>query len=57
MKPAVEKGLVEEKLLDEAVLRVLELKFKRGLFEYPYMEEDMLEADEAGIPEASEKTI
>ena len=45
MKPAVEKGLVEEKLLDEAVLRVLELKFKRGLFEYPYMEEDMLEAD------------
>ena len=52
MKPAVEKGLVEEKLLDEAVLRVLELKFKRGLFEHPYMEED-----EAGIPEASENTI
>ena len=36
---AVEKGLVDEKLLDEAVLRVLELKFKRGLFEHPYMEE------------------
>lgn len=33
---AVEKGLVDEKLLDEAVLRVLELKFKRGLFEHPY---------------------
>ena len=53
----MKKGLVEEKLLDEAVLRVLELKFKRGLFEHPYMEEDMLEADEAGIPEASENTI
>ena len=53
LEEAVEKGLVEEKLLDEAVLRVLELKFKRGLFEHPYMEEDMLEADEAGIPEAS----
>ena len=57
LEEAVEKGLVEEKLLDEAVLRVLELKFKRGLFEHPYMEEDMLEADEAGIPEASENTI
>ena len=55
LEEAVEKGLVEEKLLDEAVLRVLELKFKRGLFEHPYMEEDMLEADEAGIPEASLK--
>ena len=54
LEEAVEKGLVEEKLLDEAVLRVLELKFKRGLFEHPYME-DMLEADEAGIPEASLK--
>lgn len=55
LEEAVEKGLVEEKLLDEAVLRVLELKFKRGLFEHPYMEEDMLEADEAGISEASLK--
>lgn len=52
---AVEKGLVDEKLLDEAVLRVLELKFKRGLFEHPYMEENMLEAEEAGINEASLK--
>lgn len=52
---AVEKGLVDEKLLDEAVLRVLELKFKRGLFEHPYMEENMLEAEEAGINAASLK--
>ena len=46
---AVEKGL------DEAVLRVLELKFKSGLFEHPYMEENMLEAEEAGINAASLK--
>ena len=52
---AVGKGLVDEKLLDEAVLRVLELKFKRGLFEHPYMEENMLEAEEAGINAASLK--
>ena len=52
---AVEKGLVDERLLDEAVLRVLELKFKRGLFEHPYMEENMLEAEEAGINAASLK--
>lgn len=52
---AVEKGLVDERLLDEAVLRVLELKFKRGLFEHPYMEENMFEAEEAGINAASLK--
>ena len=47
---------MDERLLDEAVLRVLELKFKRGLFEHPYMEENMLEAEEAGINAASLKT-
>ena len=46
---------MDERLLDEAVLRVLELKFKRGLFEHPYMEENMLEAEEAGINAASLK--
>lgn len=39
---AVARGLVEEKLLDEAVLRVLELKFQRGLFEHPYLDEEEL---------------
>lgn len=33
----------------------LELKFKRGLFEHPYVEENMLEAEEAGINAASLK--
>lgn len=39
LEEAVQKGLVSEERLDEAVLRVLTLKFKRGLFEHPYLEE------------------
>lgn len=35
---AVREKLVAEEVLDQAVLRVLELKFKRGLFERPYLE-------------------
>lgn len=35
----MKNGLIEETLLDEAVLRVLTLKFQRGLFEHPYVEE------------------
>lgn len=48
---AVEQGIVEEKLLDEAVLRVLELKFRRGLFEHPKMDEEkpMSGAGESGV--------
>ncbi|MDD7740797.1 MAG: glycoside hydrolase family 3 N-terminal domain-containing protein [Lachnospiraceae bacterium] len=50
---AVEKDLVEESVLDEAVLRVLEMKFRRGLFEHPFMEEDMESGEEAGITPVS----
>lgn len=39
---AVERGLVDEKTLDNAVLRILEIKFERGLFEHPYLEETEL---------------
>lgn len=39
---AVDQGLLEESQIDEAVLRVLKLKFEKGLFEHPYMEENML---------------
>ena len=35
-KEAIRKGEVDEKLVDESVLRMLELKFKLGLFENPY---------------------
>ncbi len=37
---AVERGEVSEDLVDEAVLRVLTLKFERGLFEHPFLPED-----------------
>lgn len=36
----VEEGKVDEKLIDEAVLRILELKNKLGLFENPYKDAD-----------------
>jgi beta-glucosidase len=36
LEEAVEKGLVEEAVLDAAVARVLRLKFRLGLFERPY---------------------
>ncbi|MFF4360576.1 glycoside hydrolase family 3 N-terminal domain-containing protein [Streptomyces sp. NPDC001604] len=36
LEEAVEKGLVEESVLDAAVARVLRLKFRLGLFERPY---------------------
>ncbi|MER6419622.1 glycoside hydrolase family 3 N-terminal domain-containing protein [Streptomyces sp. NPDC001137] len=36
LEEAVERGLVEESVLDAAVARVLRLKFRLGLFERPY---------------------
>lgn len=40
LETAVENGLIDEKQIDEAAMRVLTLKFKRGLFENPYMEKE-----------------
>lgn len=37
---AVEKGIVEESLVDEAVLRLLIKKFELGLFDNPYVEDE-----------------
>jgi len=39
LEEAINLVYVDEKTLDEAVLRVLTLKFKRGLFENPYLDE------------------
>lgn len=39
LEQAFESGLISEERLNEAVLRVLTLKFERGLFENPYLEE------------------
>ena len=43
LEDAVKDGLLDESLLDEAVKRVLTLKFEQGLFEYPYLPEDSKE--------------
>ncbi|QQO08493.1 glycoside hydrolase family 3 N-terminal domain-containing protein [Breznakiella homolactica] len=40
LEEAVQSGAVQEERLDEAVFRVLECKFRLGLFEHPYMDED-----------------
>ncbi|MGN0377802.1 MAG: beta-glucosidase BglX [Suilimivivens sp.] len=40
LKELMEEGRVDARLLDEAVLRVLELKNKLGLFENPYKDAD-----------------
>ena len=43
LEDAVKDGLLDESLLDEAVKRVLTLKFEQGLFEHPYLPEDYKE--------------
>lgn len=40
LEEAVERGLVSEARVDEAAGRVLELKFRRGLFEEPFVPEN-----------------
>ncbi len=47
LKKLVESGRVSESLIDESVLRILELKNKLGLFENPY--KDANEADEKAL--------
>lgn len=47
LKNLVEEKKIDEALINEAVLRILELKNKLGLFENPY--KDASEADEAEI--------
>lgn len=39
LEEALERGLVTQEQIDAAALRVLTLKFERGLFEHPYLEE------------------
>ena len=42
LEEAVQQGLVSLARLDEAVIRILEMKFRRGLFEAPFVEENSL---------------
>ncbi len=39
LEDAIEKGYLEESVIDEAVIRVLEKKFQCGLMDHPYLEE------------------
>jgi beta-glucosidase len=39
LEEAIKKGFLQGTFLDQAVMRVLELKFAQGLFENPYLEE------------------
>lgn len=41
-KEAVKNGEIDEKLIDEAVLRILELKLKVGLFKNPYTDNERI---------------
>lgn len=41
LEEALSRGYISEKSLDEAVSRVLRLKFERGLFERPYLKESI----------------
>lgn len=56
LEEAVERGLVSEEKLNEAVVKVLEVKFERGLFENPYIEEKALSNynDETKYPQSLE---
>lgn len=38
LEEALSRGLISEERLDEAVLRVLTMKFERGLFEHPFID-------------------
>ena len=40
LKEAVERGQVRQEVLDEAVRRVLLMKYDKGLFENPYLDEE-----------------
>ena len=52
LKAEVESGAVPMAVIDEAVRRILSVKVWLGLFENPYVPEELIEAYEKGLPEA-----
>ena len=52
LKAEVEKGTVPMSVIDEAVRRILSVKVWLGLFENPYVPEELIEAYEKGLPQA-----
>lgn len=51
LKSAVESGVVPISVIDEAVRRILSVKMWLGLFENPYVPEDVIDSYEKAIPE------
>lgn len=41
LEESVEKGILDENIVDDAVRRVLQVKFQLGLFEHPLIDEDI----------------
>lgn len=56
IKELIRKGELDEQLLDEAVLRVLTLKNKLGLFEHPYKDASVEAEQEILLCEEHKKT-
>ena len=52
LKAEVEKGNIPMTVIDEAVRRILSVKVWLGLFENPYVPEELIEAYEKGLPQA-----
>ena len=52
LKAEVEKGTIPMEVIDEAVRRILSVKVWLGLFENPYVPEELIEAYEKGLPQA-----
>ncbi len=54
LEEALKQGLVEESRIDEAVSRILTVKFRRGLFENPYLPEtqDYLQFNPENYPQS-----
>lgn len=50
LKEAVESGRVPMEVIDEAVRRILSVKVWLGLFENPFVPEEVIDAYEKGIP-------
>ncbi len=57
LEDLINKSLVDIKLLDEAVLRILNLKKELGLFENPYRGADVFKENTAPTKENLEKTL
>ena len=58
LKAAVEDGRVSMEVLDEAVRRILSVKMWLGLFENPYVPEDVIaQYEQSGLPKEDDRSF